>query len=309
MKILVTGGAGFIGSHIVDSYLEAGHEVLVLDNLSSGAIRNINPKAKFYQADICSSETEAIFKAEKPDIVNHLAAHVSVPNSIMDPMYDTQVNALGLVNILQACIKYNTHKIIFSSSGGAIYGDTEEYPTKETCTPLPLSIYAINKMAGEQYIKFYNHHHGLNYTILRYANVYGPRQVSQGEGGVVATFISQMLKGITPAIYSYPESPMGMIRDYVYVADVVYANVQALDLGDGETINIGTCTETNTTELYNELALQIGFKYSAASGSARAGDLRRNLLNIDKAKEVLNWEPKYSLKDGIAQTIDYFKNT
>jgi len=239
LKILVTGGAGFIGSHVVDGYIKAGHDVVVVDNLFTGKRENINPEAKFYEIDIRSKGLEKIFEREKPLIVNHHAAQISVPVSVENPIFDAEVNIIGLINILQACVKYGVKKIIFASSGGAIYGEAQEYPTSEKYPPLPLSPYAITKLTSEYYLEFYRHQYRLNYTILRYANIYGPRQIPKGEAGVVAIFIENLLSGRPSVIYHFPDEPDGMARDYCYVEDVVKANILVLKNGSNEIFNIG----------------------------------------------------------------------
>lgn len=308
MKILITGAAGFIASNVADAYIELGHDVVIVDNLYSGYMHNVNPKAKFYLLDVCAPELEKIFEIEKPDIVNHHAAQISVPLSVKDPMLDAEYNVKGFINILENCVKHNVKKVIFISSGGAIYGEAEEYPSTEKCPVKPLSPYAINKMVSESYLYFYNHQYGLNYTVLRYANVFGPRQVSHGEAGVVSIFIEKFLAEVQPNFYSFDEEPDGMIRDYVYVKDVVKANVIALNTGDLEAFNIATGIETTTGELYREIAAQMNTDIKPICGKARAGDLRRSLLNFDKAKAILKWTPDYSLKQGIAETIEFFKS-
>jgi len=307
MKILVTGAAGFIASHVADAYIERGHEVVIVDNLSTGYLGNVNPQTRFYQIDICSPELDKVFAEEKPDIVNHHAAQISVPLSVQNPLLDAEVNVLGFINLLQNCVKHNVKKVIFISSGGAIYGEAEEYPSTENCPTRPLSPYAINKMVCEDYLYFYHHEYGLKSTILRYANVFGPRQVSHGEAGVVSIFIEKLLAGQQPNLYAFPEEPNGMIRDYVYVRDVVKANLLALENGNGQAFNIGTGIETTTGALYNEIAGQLHCNIKPILGPARAGDLHRSLLNSDKAKRILGWVPQYNLSSGISETIKYFK--
>lgn len=306
MKILVTGGAGFIASHIVDKYVEFGHEVVVVDNLSTGFKHNVNPKAKFYEIDIRSKELEQIFKDEKPEIVNHHAAQISVPVSVKEPELDAEINAIGFLNILQNCVKYKVKKVIFISSGGAIYGEAEEYPTTENYDPKPLSPYAIHKYVSEKYLYFYNHQYGLKYTVLRYANVFGPRQIPHGEAGVVSIFITNFRDNKKTYLYAFDEEPDGMIRDYVFVRDIVNANVLALDRGKLAAFNIGTGLETTTGQLYREIALQMNTQIEPVREGARAGDIRRSCLNIDKAKNEFGWEPEYSLSDGVKETIDFF---
>jgi len=306
MKILVTGGAGFIASHIVDKYIELGHEVVVVDNLSSGFKHNVNPKAKFYEIDIRSKELEQIFEDEKPEIVNHHAAQISVPVSVKDPKLDAEVNAIGFLNILQNCVKHKVKKVIFISSGGAVYGEAEEYPTTENYDPKPLSPYAIHKYVSEKYLYFYNHQYGLKYTVLRYANVFGPRQIPHGEAGVVSIFITNFRDNNKTFLYAFDEEPDGMIRDYVFVRDIVNANVLALDRGELDAFNIGTGLETTTGQLYREIALQMNKQIEPVREGARPGDIRRSCLNINKAKNKFGWEPKCSLSDGVKETIDFF---
>ncbi len=306
MKILVTGGAGFIASHVADAYVEAGHDVVILDNLSTGKRENLNPAAKFYHLDICDPGIASVFAAEKPDLVNHHAAQISVPLSVEEPLLDAEINVKGMLNLLQNCVKHNVNKVIFSSTGGAIYGEAEEYPTSEAYAPRPLSIYAIDKLAGENYLHFYRQHYGLDYTVLRYANVYGPRQDSRGEAGVVSLFIRQLLAGQTPVINAYPETPEGMIRDYVYIKDVVRANLLALQGGSGEAFNIGTCVETTTSLLYKTILWKLKLERSPNAGPARKGDLRRSMLDSSKAFRELGWSPIYTLEQGVGETVAYF---
>lgn len=306
MKILVTGGAGFIGSNVVDKFIDLGHKVIVVDDFSSGFKHNINSKAKFYEMDIRSRKLAEVFEVEKPDIVNHHAAQISVPVSVKDPEFDADVNVKGFLNILQNCVKYKVKKVIFISSGGAIYGEAEEYPTTEKYNPKPLSPYAINKFIAEKYLYFYHHQYGLNYTVLRYANVYGPRQIPHGEAGVVSIFITNFRDSITSHLYAFPEELDGMVRDYVFVKDVVRANVIALEKGNLEAFNIGTGLETTTGKLYREISKQMNVNIDPIRGNARAGDIRKSCLNIEKVESILNWKPEYSPEEGIKQTIHFF---
>ena len=307
MKIMVTGGAGFIGSHVVDAFITAGHDVVVVDDLSTGYRHNLNPQARFYELNIDSNDLEEVFKIEKPEILDHHAAQVSVPLSVKQPLKDVRTNVYGLVNLLDLAAKYQTRKFIYISSGGAMYGEATEYPTTEEYRPIPLSVYAINKMVGENYLYFYKHSKGLDYTVLRYANVYGPRQVSHGEAGVVSIFCEKLLDGEQPTINLYPDQKRGMIRDYVYVKDVVKANMLALEAGSGLAFNIGTCKETSTYDLYEELSAIIGVKVNPLEAPAREGDLRRSQLNYDKARQTLGWTPEYDLKKGLLETVEYFR--
>lgn len=308
MKIMVTGGAGFIGSHVTDAYIQAGHDVAVVDNLATGSRDNLNAQASFHHVDVCSPELDQVFVLEKPDLVNHHAAQISVPLSIEDPLRDAEINLKGLINLLQCCVKHQVKKVIFISSGGAIYGEAEEYPTSESYRPEPLSVYAINKFAGELYLRFYQHQYGLNYSILRYANVYGPRQASHTEAGVVSLFIETLLQGKTPAIFSYPEEPDGMIRDYVFVGDVVRANLSVLQDGNNDVFNIGTGVETTTAHLYRAISWQLGTRIQPLRAPARKGDLRRSLLDCSKAFNQLGWSPIYTLEAGVRETAQFFSS-
>lgn len=312
MKILVTGGAGFIGSNVVDGYIGAGHEVIVVDNLCSGKMRNLNPKARFYLMDVRSAEIGKLFELEKPDVVNHHAAQMSVPASVEDPLYDADVNVKGFINILEAARTSGVKKVIFISSGGAIYGEAEEYPTTEMCRPVPLSPYAITKLVSENYLAFYNHQYGLDYTVLRYANVFGPRQIPHGEAGVVAIFMDRLLGGKQCTLYHFDDEPRGMTRDYCFSGDVARANLLALDKGSGDAFNIGTGVITHTEELFGAIHSVMKDKASLAPGlevmkraKARAGDLKRSCLNAEKAKRVLGWEPKFDLAKGLEQTLQW----
>jgi len=306
MKILITGAAGFIASHVADKYIELGNEVVIIDNLSSGNMKNVNPRAKFYLMDICSPEIERIFELEKPDIVNHHAAQISVPESVKDPELDAEINVLGLINVLQNCVKYKVSKFIMISSGGAVYGEADEYPTSEDYSPKPLSPYAINKFIAEKYLYYYKHQFGLEYTVLRYANVFGPRQVPHSEAGVVSIFINNLKSSQRSTLYAYPEAPDGMIRDYVFVRDVVEANVAALSKGNGEIINIATNIETTTLHLYKTISKLMNCHLEMIPGPARPGDIRKSCLTYNKAEKVLNWKPCFSLEEGVKETIDFF---
>jgi UDP-glucose 4-epimerase len=306
MKILVTGGAGFIGSHVVEAYLAAGHQVVVVDDLSSGAKENLPAGVPFYLMDIGSPLLEKVFAAEKPDVVNHHAAQISVSVSARDPMQDARSNCLGLLNLLETSRKAGISKFIFVSSGGAIYGEAEKGKLAEDHVPSPLSPYAIHKLLGEHYLHFYEVQHGLVWTSLRYANVFGPRQNPHGEAGVVAIFTSKLLKGEIPTINSYPDEPEGMSRDYVYVEDVARASVLALDKGNREAVNIGSGQEVHTRELLSAICRIMGKELKYTRAGARPGDLRRSLLDNGKAARVLGWKPSFTLEDGLSRTVSFF---
>lgn len=313
MKILVTGGAGFIGSNVVDAYVNAGHDVIVVDNLYSGKRANLNPKARFYLMDVRSAEIKKLFEHERPDVVNHHAAQMSVPASVEDPAFDADVNVLGFVNVLEAARANCTKKVIFISSGGAIYGEATEFPTTEAYPPQPLSPYAITKSVSESYLRFYDHQHGLDYTVLRYANVYGPRQIPHGEAGVVAIFMDRIIEGKPSIVYAYPDEPRGMTRDYCSVADVVRANLAALERGSRDAFNIGTGVATHTRDLYDAVYAAVKARVPTVAeeirepgaGAARAGDLTQSCLNVAHAKEGLGWSPSVDLAAGIELTLNW----
>jgi UDP-glucose 4-epimerase len=317
MKILVTGGAGFIGSNVVDGYIEEGHEVSVIDNLFTGKKENVNPSAKFYDADIRSDDIELIFDAERPDVLNHHAAQMSVPASVEDPRFDADVNVLGLLNLLECARKYGTKKVIFISSGGAIYGEATSIPTPEDYPITPQSPYAITKYVSEMYLYFYNKHYGLDYTVLRYANIYGPRQIPHGEAGVVAIFMEKLKSGELPTIYQFEDEPEGMMRDYCFVEDVVRANLLALERGSCGIFNIGVGIGTRTADLYRNILGSMRDAGHAKDplfdiphrGLARAGDIRNSCLNCQMAKEKLYWRAEHDIKEGLKKTLKWFMET
>ncbi len=316
MKIMVTGGAGFIGSNVVDGYLQAGHQVVVVDNLYMGKKENVNPEAKFYQVDIRSEDMDGLMKAERPDVLNHHAAQISVPASADDPLLDADINIKGLLNLLENTVKHKVKKFIFVSSGGAIYGEASQFPTSEDYPPEPLSPYAVSKFASEYYLTYYRHQYRLDYTTLRYANIYGPRQIPHGEAGVVAIFMNNLLRGDPSILNHFAEDAEGMIRDYCYVGDVVKANLKALRKGNGEFFNIGTGRGTKTLELYRivyetvkEIRPDLSEELSMpARRPARAGDPRKSCLIVRKAQNLLGWAPETGLKEGIRLTLEWCLN-
>ena len=308
MKVLLTGGAGFIGSHVADAFLKAGHEVVVLDNLSSGKRENLPAHARLYLLDLGAREVAEVFAAERPDIVDHHAAQISVTASARDPLADARTNVLGMLNLLEACRRFPVKKFLFASTGGAIYGDTDRLPTPEDHPPQPLSPYGIHKWLGEQYLRYYAHQHGLAYTVLRYANVYGPRQNPDGEAGVVSIFLTRLLGGQPATLFAYPGEEDGMVRDYVFVEDVARANLEAAGKGAGETINIGTGVGTTTGALYRAIAEGFPGAPEARRGEARPGDLRRSVLDARKAQKLLGWKPRVSLREGLDRTGEFFRS-
>lgn len=303
MKILVTGGAGFIASQVADGYLNAGHEVFILDNLSTGFEKNINPKAKFVKADIRDSSLSELFKKEKFDVINHHAAQMDVRRSVADPSFDADCNILGTINLLQNCIATGVKKIIFASTGGAVYGEQSYFPADENHPVNPLSPYGISKLSVEKYIYFYHAQYGINYNILRYANVYGPRQNPFGEAGVVAIFASRLLKKDQPIINGSGEQT----RDYVFVEDVVAANLLALDNPVNSIYNIGTGIETSVNELYKKINQITGAGFSEKHGPTAAGEQLRSVITSDKIFKELKWRPSISIESGLTKTVEYFR--
>lgn len=302
--VLVTGGAGFIGSHLVDKLIDKGYNVIAVDNLSTGKSEYINNKVLFYQIDITNIDAiKQVFQVHKPSTVFHLAAQISVSRSTREPAFDALTNVVGTVNLLEASIENGTKKFVFSSSGGVVYGEVDEYPIKETMPFAPVSPYGISKMTGEYYLRFFKREKGLDYAALRYANVYGPRQDPYGEAGVVAIFINKILKGEKPVINGDGE----YIRDYVFVDDVVNANIKAMEYSGTVEVNISTSKGTSVNELFKILKSLTKFNNDAEYGPSRPGDIRKNILDNNLAREKLSWEPSYSLEEGLKETIEYFK--
>lgn len=302
MKIIVTGGAGFIASHIVDIYVEAGHKVVVIDSLKNGFRKNLNPKAKYYHADITNlAVMEKIFAKEKPEVVNHHAAIAEVVKSVRDPVPTLTTNVLGTANLLLAFGHHGRgkRKFIFSSTGGAMYGDPKKFPVNETATPDPLSPYGLSKKLAEETIKFYAKQFGFDYFIFRYANVFGPRQNPHGEAGIVAIFGALMKAGKRPTIFG--DGSKG--RDYVYVGDVARANLLALRRGKNETVNIGCGLLVTDIAITNAVAKAVGFKEKPKFAPYRKGEVYRITLNARKAKKILGWEPKIGIEEGIRKAL------
>lgn len=304
MRVLVTGGAGFIASHIVDRYLELGHTVSVVDDLSTGRRRNINPKALFYEVDIRDFDAvDDVFKREKPDVVNHHAAQIDVRLSVTDPCFDADVNIIGSVNLLEAMVKHGVRRMIYASTGGAVYGNPQHLPVTEQHPVNPISQYGISKHTVEHYLCLYSHNYGIEYVSLRYSNIFGPRQDPNRKAGVVAIFAALMLKGEVPVIYGDGES----IRDYLYVDDVVDANVEALKRGTNCCLNIGSGEGTSVNEIFEELAEITGFDRRAIHRAERKGEVRRIYLDATLAGELLGWSPKTTLKEGLRLTVEHLR--
>lgn len=303
MKILVTGGAGFIGSNLVDELIKKGNQVVVIDNLFSGKEENVNKKAKFYKIDICKEGLSNVFEKEKPDVVNHHAAQIDLRRSVEEPILDAKINILGSINVFNNCVKHKVRKVIFASTGGAIYGDTETKPTPEGYPAWPVSPYGVAKLTAEHYLYFYHKIYNLSYVALRYGNVYGPRQDPHGEAGVVAIFAKKMLEGKEAIINGSGKQT----RDFVYVKDVIDANIKCLRTDFSGAINIGTGKETDINKIFRVINKLTGNKIEEVYGPAKPGEQKSSCLDIRRAKKVLGWKPKVDLESGLEKTVAYFK--
>ncbi|HAX99442.1 MAG TPA: UDP-glucose 4-epimerase [Candidatus Atribacteria bacterium] len=302
MKIMLTGGAGFIGSHIADLLIKEGHQVIIIDNLSTGKQAYINPAASFYHLDIRDQSLEDIFVREKPDILTHHAAQVSVRYSVADPIHDLEINIRGTVHLLELSRKYGVKKVIFASSGGAVYGEQDYFPADEKHPLRPLSPYGVAKLAGESYLYYYQQNFDLPSVALRYANVYGPRQDPLGEAGVIAIFSRGMLLGKQLIINGTGEQT----RDYVYVEDVARMNVLALADGIKGPFNVGTGKETTVNYLFKKIQSLTHSGAPEAHGEPKKGEQFRSVISAEKAKQTLGWEPEVQLDDGLKRTIEFF---
>ncbi|WP_354142409.1 NAD-dependent epimerase/dehydratase family protein [Brevibacillus brevis] len=303
MRVLITGGAGFIGSHIVDVLVKNGHEVIVLDNLVSGKLSHVPSNVKVYKADITSEEINSIFATCMPEVVIHHAAQIDVQLSLKDPMFDADVNIRGTINLLQACAKYHVRKIVYASSA-AVYGTPLELPISESHPTTPISFYGISKLVPESYIKVYSSLYGLDFTILRYSNVYGERQDPKGEGGVISIFADKIISNQTPTIFGDGKNT----RDFIYVGDVADANLAALSLGSQQTFNISTNTSTTLLELYDTMRKVAGSDIVPAHVSERYGDIKHSSLDNGFALNGLEWTPRVTLAEGLERTIHYYQN-
>ncbi len=303
MKILLTGGAGFIGSHIADAYVGAGHEVLVIDDLSSGKNENVPPEARFVLCDVRSDTALEAIRTFRPEIVNHHAAQINVRASVADPTFDAEVNILATIRLLEASRKTGVRKFLFASSGGAGYGEQETFPAAENHPTRPVSPYGAAKIAVELYLHFYRVQYGLDYTALRYSNVYGPRQDPHGEAGVVAIFCERLLKGQVAVV----NGDGWQTRDYVYVGDVVRANVAAISRGGGRSINVGTGIETDVNTIFRTIRDLSGSTQEEIHGPGLPGEQRRSCLENLLALTELEWYPETSLEEGLALTLSFFR--
>lgn len=305
MRILVTGGAGFIASHVADGYIAAGHDVCILDDLSRGHRKNVNAKARFYHGDIQDARfVESVFQKEKPEVINHHAAQMDVRRGVREPLFDASVNILGSLNILQAAVAHKSKRVIYISTAGAAYGEPKRVPVPENDPIDPITPYGISKHTVEHYLFTYRFLYGLDYVVLRYGNVYGPRQSSQGEAGVFAIFCEQMLSGVQPVIYGDGTK----IRDYVFIDDVVRANLAAIQRGEGEIFNIASSVETTDQEVFDLVCELVGGpQVKPRYVPRRPGEIDKIRLDISKAQRLLRWAPQVSLREGARRTVEYFQ--
>lgn len=301
-NILVTGGAGFIGSHLVDRLIKDGHKVVVIDNLSTGKKKNVNPKARFYKLDIRDPKIAKVFQKERPETVFHFAAHIEARDSVESPISDADINILGSLNILKNCREYGVKKIIFSSSGGEIYGDTKKIPTPEKYQPNPISPYGVGKLAVEKYLDAYFKLFKIPYIALRYGNIYGPRQNPHGEAGVVAIFTNKMLKNENPVIHGNGRQT----KDYIFIDDAIDATILSFEKGFKGILNIATGKETSVLEIFYLIKKLTDSRVKEKHIPFPSCGFKRGCLSISKAKKELNWKPKYDLDSGIRKTVDWF---
>ncbi|MBI5357013.1 SDR family NAD(P)-dependent oxidoreductase [Candidatus Collierbacteria bacterium] len=305
MKILITGGAGFIASHVVDAYIANGHEVGIIDDLSTGVKENINPKAKFWQGNVADRDfVVKVVDEFQPQVLNHHAAHINVGRSVDDPKFDATINILGTINLMQSLVRYKSlKKVIFASTGGAMYGN-KKTPFNEEMMPAPLSPYGVSKRSAELYLGFYHAQYGIPFVALRYANVYGPRQNPHGEAGVVSIFSKRILEKKQPVI----NGDGLQTRDYVFVEDVAAANLLTLNILETGAFNIGTSVETDVNSIFELVNKNFGADWKQVHGPARAGEQTTSSLSYQRARQILNWEPKIKLAEGIKKTVDWFKS-
>ncbi len=303
MNILVTGGAGFIGSNVCDEYRSLGHKVFVVDNLSNSENSFLNADDIFYKRDIYSDDLESIFKENRIDVINHHAAQINLRDSIVNPINDLRINVEGTLNLLQLAVRYKVNKFIFASSGGAIYGEQEYFPADEKHIVQPISPYGISKATIEKYLNFYNSFFGLNYVVLRYSNAFGDRQGNSGESGVVSIFIKNILSGKPSTINGEGTNT----RDYIYVKDIVKANVKALNYGTSDVFNISSGIETDLNSLAEQIKQLSDPGYTFLHTEGIRGEQCRSCLDNTKAKKLLDWSPEFTLKEGLELTYKWFK--
>ena len=304
MKILVTGGAGFIGSHVVDAYISAGHQVCVVDNLFTGKVTNLNPLARFYQIDIASPELDEIIVHEKPVVISHQAARVDVRASMEQPLLFAKTNVIGSLNLLECCRRHGVRKVIYAQTGGCVYGEPVELPSPESHIIQPIDPYGASKYPVELYLKTYAHQFGITYTVLRYPNVYGPRQDHMGEAGVVSIFAKHMLLGTQAIINGTGEQ----LRDYVYARDVAYANLLALKKGDDQIYNVGSGVGTSVNQIFTMLKEITGYDRDAVFGPSRPGEVSASYLDSTKAERELSWKCEMTLEEGLRKTVEFVRD-
>ena len=303
MKVMVTGGAGFIGSHLVDRLIQEGHEAVVVDNLSTGKRKQVNRAARFYNLDVQSPRLERVFRKERPSVLMHLAAQMDIRRSVEDPIFDAQSNILGTINVLAQAVHHGSRKVVFASSGGAIYGEQEVFPAPESHPTRPLSPYGISKLAGEFYLAYYQQYSGIQYVSLRYSNVYGPRQDPHGEAGVVAIFTQKMLSGEQPIVNGTGRQT----RDFVFVEDVVDAHLSVMGKGIQGCYNVGVGEETSINELFGMLADLTKSGSKQVHGPAKKGEQARSVVDSTKLRQELGWEPRTPLSEGLSRTVEFFR--
>ena len=304
MKVLVTGGAGFIGSHLADALVELGHEVVVVDNLSTGFEHNINPSVRFYRLSIGDWELARVFEQERPQVVSHQAAQTVVTRSVAEPIFDAEQNILGSLNVILNCLKFGVNKLIYASSGGAAYGEPQYLPVDEKHSVNSISQYGISKHTVEHYLYLYSVLYELNCVVLRYSNIYGPRQNPEAEAGVVAIFAGKILSGEQPVIFGSGDKT----RDYTFVSDVVTANILAIESGGNETYNIGTGKETSDQEVFDTVAGVLDYKGVAHYAPVREGEVQRMCLDSTKAARELGWLPQVGFEEGVRQSMAYYRS-
>jgi UDP-glucose 4-epimerase len=306
MKILVTGGAGFIASHVSEGYLRAGHSVVIVDDLSTGKRENIPRAAKFYERDITDFvEMEQIVADERPEIINHHAAQMDVRRSVREPLFDARVNILGALGLLELAVKFKVRKFLYASTGGASYGEVETVPVDETHPTNPICHYGVSKVTLEKYLFLYKYLYGLNYTVMRYPNVFGPRQNPLGEAGVTAIFALQMLRGEQPTIYGDGSKT----RDYVFIDDIVRANVALLEKGSGETLNLGSGNPTSDYQIFELVRAATGYRGNPRYAPVRPGEVAHIALDARRAHAVLGWVPEMSIEEGISRTVESIRQS
>jgi UDP-glucose 4-epimerase len=300
MRILVTGGAGFIASHVAEGYLRAGHAVVIVDDLSTGKRENAAAAAKFYECDITDFKAvEEIVAAERPDVINHHAAQMDVRRSVREPLFDARVNIMGGLWLLELAVKYKVQKFLYASTGGASYGQVQTLPVDETHPTAPICHYGVSKVTLERYLFLYKHLYGLGYTVMRYPNVYGPRQNPHGEAGVVAIFALQMLQGHQPTIFGDGSKT----RDYVFIDDLVDANLILLHKGDGEILNLGWGVPVSDYHIFEQVRAATGYSGDPKYAPVRPGEVDHIALDATKARSIVGWAPKIRLEEGIARTV------